>query len=464
MGLGLYPEGSGIAATKYLLTQNYDLIITDRRTAQQLCTPIQAIRQFIQTHHLKNRVTYHLNGHKISDFKPKNTDLIVKNPAISPDSPFLKEAQKNKTPITSDTALFLERFPGTVIGITGTRGKSTTTQLIYEILAQSKKPVILGGNIAISPLKYLSKTTKKNIAVLELPAQQLSALSQTKKGPHIAVITNILPDHLNFYKNSRQYINEKKRIFTYQTADDFTIFNFDNPKTRALAAKKKSKPFWFSLKKLPAKHFGTYKAGEKFYFRDAKGEHPIMHIRDIRLPGSHNQANILAAICAAHLMHAPLSAIKKVLKTSSGLRFRLQKIKSKEGIIFFNDSTATTPDGTMAALSTLSKQYPKHSITLIAGGIAKVPDYRQLAQQIDQQTKHLILLPGTAGAKIKQLIPRNSAVVTTSTRNLAEAVRLAKNKTNKPGIILLSPAAASYNQFLNEFDRGQQFNQLIKQT
>jgi len=247
MGLGLH--GGGLAVTKFLARMGAKITVTDLKNEKQLKPSIERLKAF--------RIKYVLGQHRLSDFQ--KADLIIQNPGVRRDSIYLKAARKNKIPIETDLSLFLKLcLAKNIIGITGTKGKSTTTALIYKILKKFRADSVLGGNIRISPLEFLKKIKKETPVVLELSSWQLEGLAEHKLSPNFAVITNVLIDHLNTYKGFNDYRQAKELIFKFQKANDVLVLNKDNKETKAMAQKSKSRIFWFSKNKLSSQENGCY--------------------------------------------------------------------------------------------------------------------------------------------------------------------------------------------------------------
>lgn len=392
-GLGSYEGGSGISAALFLAKHKAKLLVTDLKTKSKLTPQLKKLKKY------KN-IKYVLGQHRKQDFQ--NADLVIKNPGVPKDSPYLKMARQNKIPIINDWTIFFDKYPDNlIIGITGTKGKSTTTALIYEMLKSSGKDAVLCGNIGQSPLAILNKIKKDTIVVAELSSW---LLQEFKKSPQISIITNLMPEHLDKYKNLKEYYKDKKNIFKFQNKNDYLILNKNDANLKKLTGIK-SRIIWY----------------------DGKPKN--------------------AAIAVAKILKIPKNKISKSLKNFKGLWGRLQLSKEKNGIKYYNDTCATMPDATIYALKSL-KTYKK-KIVLIAGGVNKNLNYDKLRKEIPKYVKTLILFEGGAFPEGK-------------IRTMKEAVKLAEESAKKGDIILLSPAAASFNLFKNEFDRGEQFIKAIQ--
>ncbi len=450
MGLGSYENGSGISAAIFFAKSGAKILITDFRKKEELKEQLKKLKKF------KN-ITYVLGGHREKDFK--GVDFILKNPAVPKNSKFLKLAKKNKIPIHNDWSIFLENYKNLVVGVTGTRGKSTTTTLINEIL-KTKYKTRLCGNIGVSPLAIFSKIKKDDIIVAELSSWLLHNLKTVKKSPSVAVITNLMPDHLDKYKNLKDYYEDKKNIFRYQTKDDILILNKDNKDVVKFSKYAQSRIFWFSKKSLNKKEDGVFLEGDDIFLKLDEDIKKILNIKKVKLRGEHNKENILAAVLVSKLFKVRNSNTLKIIDSFSGISDRLEFIGSIRGVKFYNDTTATSPDATLVALKTLGSK--KRNIILLAGGSDKKLEYKKFAKELKRYVKGVVLFSGEATEKIKKELKKiNYKDILAESSTMKDAVGFAKNNAKKGDIILLSPGAASFGIFKNEFDRGMQFSKFV---
>jgi UDP-N-acetylmuramoylalanine--D-glutamate ligase len=469
MGLGLL--GRGLGDAKFFAAAGADLIITDLKTEAELAPSIAELRQF-------PNIVFHLGGHQMEDFE--NRDLIIRAPNAPLDSPFLAHAREHGILIEMDAALFVKLCHETpaspasslssspaIVGVTGTRGKSTVTQLIYEMAraafdggdstsASSSRKVYLGGNVRdTATLPLIEKISGDDIVVLELDSWQLQGFAEDAVSPNIAVWTNFMPDHMNYYHGDmEQYFEDKAAIARFQKPSDVFIAPRE--------IKEKIEARFGALAGKYIEPIALPLAGEESDW-------------EIALPGEHNRANAACAIAAARALAVPDQNIKKILKTFHGLPNRLELLGKKNGIAFYNDSNATTPDATIAALRALTLATPlatplttkntaivQRPIILIAGGSDKELDFAQLASEIEKLEhekiiKKIILLEGKASEKLKAKLSSLEKFPVTMVKNMDEAVDAAKGAAVSGDIILLSPAATSFGIFKNEYDRGEQF-------
>ena len=432
MGLGLL--GRGVGDVEFLAKSGADLKETDLKTSKQLKVSLDKLKKF------KN-IKYVLGKHRLQDFK--NRDMILKSAGVPLDSVYIKEAKKNKIPIEMSASLFAKLSGVEIVGITGTRGKSTVTQMIYEILkANKKRRIFLGGNIrGVSTLSLLNKIKTKDIVVMELDSWQLQGFGESKISPHIAVFTNLMRDHMNYYKDDmNKYFQDKANIYKYQKKGDYLITG----KEISRKIKSKARP-WTKGKLIVPK--------------------PLPKNWKLKLVGEHNRENASLAVEAMHKAGVPNNIIKKALEDFRGVEGRLQYMKIIRGVKIYNDNNATSPDATIAALKALGNHLgtrlpSEKNIVLIIGGADKGLDMKALLKEIPKYCKSVILLAGTGTDKIKNKTTWLSESLMVD--NLKDAVKLAMEDAKKGDTILFSPTFASFGMFKNEYDRNDQFVDIIK--
>lgn len=454
MGLGIV--GGGVGTVKFLVENGAKVLVTDLRNKEELKDSLEKIKRL--------PVELVLERHRAKDFI--YPDMIIRNPAVPDDSPYLKIARKNEVPVETDIGIFFQLSKAPIIGITGTKGKSTVATLVYLLLKSKFSDTHLAGNIGSSPLESLKEIKKNSKVVLELSSWQLQGLEKHKKSPHISLITNIYPDHLDRYQDFKEYAASKKLIFQFQKKKDFLLLNYDDDLVRGFSQEAESKVLFFSKKDIPGNlQKAAFIAKEEIFFQ--KQAEPIFHLKDLKLAGEHNISNVLAAVSIARISNISSKNIQKVLEKFQGLSGREELVREINGIQYINDTTATMPYAVISALQTLSSQYPKSNIVLIAGGQDKKLDYHSLAKEISLRVSHLILFPGSASLKIEEKMKNKKSKkfrsITTKIYSMQKAVKIASHLAGKGDIVLLSPGAASFNIFQNEFDRGAQFQKIVKQ-
>lgn len=465
MGLGLYKEGSGVSAARFFASRGARVLVTDLRDAAILAPSLQQLARF------KN-ITYVLGRHRERDFK--NAEIVFQNPSVPDTSPYLAIARKTGTQILNDWTIFLgSAHPKHLLAVTGTRGKSTTTMVLYDIVRRWKRGVRLAGNIGVSPLVFLDgyhgrpayRTDRPVVA--ELSSWLLRGFRSARYGPAVAVVTNIMRDHQDKYPSVREYIADKSLIWRYQRREDIVVLNRDNLGTRAMGGQVSGTRFWFSLTPFAEENGCFIRDGAVVFRREGKEEN-LFQVSDWHLLGEHNLENLLAAVCAARAYGVPKNVIQKSVRAFRGIPSRLELVRTLRGVRFYNDTTATTPDAAIAALKTLhATPYTlPPRIILIAGGADKKLEYKEWAKMATRYCKAIIFLPGTATQKMKSALNTTHYQPLTTHHSLPTmpaAVRAAHEIAVKGDIILLSPGAASFGLFKNEFDRGDQFLKTIKQ-
>jgi UDP-N-acetylmuramoylalanine--D-glutamate ligase len=434
MGLGLL--GRALGDVSYLAQKGAEIIVTDLKTKKELATSLKALKKY------KN-ISYHLGGHSINDFKDR--DIILHAPNAPRDSIYLKTAGKSKVLITQSTALFVLLTQGIILGITGTRGKSTTTHLVYHILKKyfknKKQKVYLGGNIkGISTLAMLDKVKKGDIVVMELDSWQLESLGKLGISPKYAGVTTFMPDHLNYYKgNLDAYLEDKAQIFLHQKKEDTLVLSEDIAKIIFKKYKNKIKSKITVVKNKEAQKY------------------------DVKIPGEHNFINVSVAVKLCKKINVPEKIIKLGVESYYGVEGRLEFVKSIKDIKIYNDTCSTTPDATLVGLKALSSNLnaPKGpKIVLIMGGTDKNIDTTRLTDSIAKYAKAVILIPGTGSDKVREIL-RKKIIKFYESDTLKSAVSIAFKLSQKGDTILFSPAFASFEMFSNEFDRGEKFLKIV---
>ncbi|MFC1687845.1 UDP-N-acetylmuramoyl-L-alanine--D-glutamate ligase [Patescibacteria group bacterium] len=443
LGLGLH--GGGVGVAQWLVKQGAKVTVTDLRRASQLRQSLQKLKGL--------EITFVLGGHRKSDIL--HADLIVKNPGVPLSSPFLLYAKKRGILVTSDISLFLERCKSTIVGITGTKGKTTTATLIASIFKKKWKGTVLAGNTRATPLLSLDKLKTTDPVVLELSSWQLQDMRHLKISPHISVMTNFFPDHLDRHSSLGDYLKAKKTIFMFQKKGDYSILNYENAVTKKLASSTISRTVMFSKKPISSDNCVFIKNGVIIYRKNKKNS-KILSIKEMSLPGKHNAENILAAVAVACIAQVPLVSIKKALTSFKGLPGRMEKIAVKKGVTYINDTTATTPNAAIAALNTHKK-----AIILIAGGADKKLPLSEFIRKIGQSVSLLVLLPGKATNRMISKL-RNQGVHFVLAGTMDEAVKVASQNASSGDTVLLSPGCSSFGIFIHEFDRGDKFNKAVR--
>ncbi len=455
MGLGLH--GGGVATTKWLVHHGAKVTATDMRDSITLATSVAALKGL--------PVRFVLGKHDMSDFM--KSDIVIVNPGVPRESEYLRAAEGAGARIENDASLFFRYLENPVVAVTGTRGKTTSTLWIAALLSKKYKSVRPSGNTSENAfLKEFERVKGKRIPVVaEMSSWQLELLPVSKKAPHIAVITNLYPDHLNRYRGIQAYAKAKANIFRHQQADDFLILNHHNEWTPFfLRQKPKSTVFYFTRGKLKGAENGIYMEGGAAYFRfDGLTQRLFPVERFVNEHGTHNLENLLAVVLAVKLYDPGISVSERDILSLPLPRMREEIIVNTKKLLVVNDSCATSPDGTIAALRRFGAQ---GDVILIAGGTDKSLEFKTLSSEIKKlvQKGELVLLEGSATTKLLTFLPAaftHDPPLKTLAECVARAFRIASVHKRRT-IILFSPAAASFEKFLHEFDRGERFNLLIK--
>lgn len=451
MGLGVL--GGGLATAKWLVEQGAKVTVTDLRSRQELANSIKSLGLTAK------KINFVLEKHRLSDFQ-KN-EVIVVNPAVRRESEFLRAAKKSGRILTNDAKIFFDSVENPIIAVTGTRGKTTTTNWITHLLKGKYSKVVAAGNSSdIALLDLASRLSdKKTPVIIELSSWQLEFLNNSDRGPDIAVITNIYPDHLNRYKNIRDYASAKANIFKNQKVGQFLILNKDNDWTRFFLIKKPRASIYF------------FSGHDKKIISDKKNILPAGFLNKFILEkGEHNVANLLAAAAAARLFGLNWLEIKKRIKNLPAISYRQEVILKKNNLAIINDSAGTSPDAVIAAIERFRKQ---GRVFLVTGGTDKNLIFKDLAQKIKEDIgpSDLFLLNGSATKKLLKELEKMRYFKNQPVRlfeDLGNLLKTANLYSGQIGLakekrfLVFSPGAASFEKFKNEFDRGDKFNSLVK--
>lgn len=449
MGVGLH--GGSIGTIKFLSENGAKVIATDIKTKEQLAPSLEKLKD------AKN-VQFVLGQHRGEDFA--NTDMVIKNPAVPWTEKHIKLALENKVPVEMDSSLFFKLCQNPIIGVTGSKGKTTTAILIYEILKSAEKNPIKIGIGQVPVIDKVALLKKDSVPVFELSSWRLSALGRDKISPHVAVVTNIFVDHLNYYGTMEKYVEDKKYIFSNQKPKDWLVANYDDEAVREMAQNVKSQILYFSYEPIDESP-AVFMENDKIYLNDGVDVKELIFIKDIKILGRHNLANVMAAVGAAYAHGIGTQEIKKALPLLKGAEHRLEFVLELNGVKYYNDTAATIPDAAISALDAFDQP-----IVLIGGGTDKNLEFKEFAKKIIEKTKCAILLKGTATDKILDEIKKIKSEEYASAIEIADsmenAIELARKKAESGDVVLLSPGAASFGLFDNEFDRGNKFREAVK--
>ena len=382
-------------------------------------------------------------------------DIIFRTPGLSPNTPQLRQAVEQGSELTSEMELFFRTCPCRLIGVTGSDGKTTTTTIISEFLKAAGYSVYVGGNIGKPLLPDVAGMEPEDFAVLELSSFQLMTMDQS---PHIAVFTNLTPNHLDYHGSMGEYIAAKENIFLHQTGNDRAVFNFDNQITHDLAQAAKGSVTYFSRQQRLEE--GVYLRDGAIWLTNAQGSREVLPLRDIRLPGVHNIENYMAAIAAVDGL-VPDKCVREVAKRFNGVEHRIELVREVDGVKYYNDSIGTSPTRTIACLESFEQK-----IILIAGGYDKGVPFTNLGLEIADRVKALVLTGATSKA-IRAAVeaapgyaPGNPDIL--ELEDFADAVKAAQAVAGPGDVVVLSPACAAFDKFKNFMERGKYFKELVR--
>jgi len=379
--------------------------------------------------------------------KQKDFSFAIKSPGIRPELVTI--------PYTTVTNIFLANTKGKTIGVTGTKGKSTTSTLIYEMLKEAGKDVYLGGNIGKPPLDFMDTLTDQSWTVLELSSFQLQDI---KMSPHIAVLLMVSAEHLDYHHTVEAYISAKRNILRFQHESDFAIVNRDYPVSHESDIETAGKVFKISRERETDN--GCFALNGKVFVRKNGSDESIIDISEIKLLGKHNLENVCAAVMAAKLTGVSKEHIVAVLKSFGGLEHRLEYVGEKYGIQFYNDSLSTIPEAAIEGVEAFDGKVE----TLIAGGFDRDLDYIELGKFLAKSTIKNLILFSPSGERIWQAVidaGGGERIKKYDVHSMKEAVLFASEETESGKVCLMSPAAASFGTFKDYKDRGEQFKKAV---
>jgi UDP-N-acetylmuramoylalanine--D-glutamate ligase len=430
---------TGVATALFCAARGAHVTATESRTEAQIGEPVAKLRAA--------GVKLELGGHQDKTFIEQ--DLIVPSPGVPADFSQLVAARKAGVKIWSEIELSYQFLNGSLVGITGSNGKTTTTALIEHILRGAGLPTQLAGNIGTPLISMVDQTKRNTVTVVELSSFQLELIDTFR--PNVGLFLNLTPDHLDRHHTLKAYGDAKARIFENQTAEDAAILNADDVGAAAYAPPK-PQVYWFSRKQRVAQ--GAYLRGEEVVLRIDGEDHTVLRRGEIPLAGSHNLENVLAAAIATKLAGAAVPAIAAGVRSFAGVEHRLEFVADVNGVRYYNDSKATNVDATLKALDAFPGR-----ILIILGGKDKDSDYTVLQQPLREKAI-LALLIGAAAEKIEKQITGSVTIERAGT--LQRAVETAERTAHPGDIVLLAPACASFDQFENYEQRGRIFKDLVR--
>jgi UDP-N-acetylmuramoylalanine--D-glutamate ligase len=428
---------TGLECARFLAQRGAGVLVSDRRSMEDLKPGIESLAGLVLDYRLGGEETSWLDG----------LDYVVPSPGVPKDNVLLEQAVRRGIPVLSEIELAYGFFGAPLVAITGTNGKSTTTTLIGEMLKTSGKKVFLGGNLGAPFVGALQQSW--DWGVLEISSFQLEWIAEFR--PRIAVLLNVTEDHLDRYASFADYRAAKERIFQAQTSADVAILNRDDPLVWEMRKRIKARVISFGFSATPA---GLCAAGGEIVWRDGAHEERFS-LRRAKLQGVHNLENMMAAVAAAKCAGVDNAVIQQTLENFSGLEHRLEFVREKDGVRYYNDSKGTNVGAVVKSLASFTEP-----VILLAGGVDKGGDYAPLEKAVKQKVRRLILF-GAAREIIARALGALSETVIVD--DLQAAVRDAAAHARAGDVVLLSPACSSFDQFRNYAERGNVFKTLVRQ-
>lgn len=436
---------SGIAAVKLLCTEGANVFLQDsneKLTAQEVLDK------------LPRSISIEVIIGELSKEIIDKVNLVVLSPGVPVDLPYIEAIKKQGIPIWGEIELAYQFSKGKMAAITGTNGKTTTTALVGAIMKHYYVSVYVVGNIGIPYTDMVLNTKGSSITVAEMSSFQLETVHEFR--PEVSAILNITPDHLNRHHTMESYIAAKKRIALNQGINDICVLNYEDKILREMAKTLCPKIFFFSSKRELAE--GIFLDKQKnFIYRENGKEEIVLNIKDLKLLGTHNYENVMAAIAISYHIGVPMEAIREAVTSFTSVEHRIEYVTEKKGVIYYNDSKGTNPDAAIKGIQAMVKP-----TFLIGGGYDKGSDYREWIKAFDGKVKKLILI-GETKEKIKEQAKECGFTDVEYANSLEDAVKLCSKEAKEGDAVLLSPACASWGMFKNYEERGRKFKEYVNQ-
>ena len=434
---------SGVAAAEFLLARGATVVLTDCRRLEELPASVGRLRGGVAG----NRLLLELGGHRAASFR--ECDLVVTSPGVPLSIGFFTESRSAGVPIIAEVELAYRHIKGRILGITGSNGKTTTTELVAEMLRAGGLHGHAAGNVGVPLISFVAESTAEDFYATELSSFQLEGIERFR--PAVATILNLTPDHLDRYAGFEEYAAAKRRIFMNQKPGDFAVLNLDDPLVAAIAVELQSTAVFFSRQGQPQR--GTYVDSGRVLHRDGASEKELFLVDDITLRGEHNLENVLAAATVSLLAGVPAEGLCDAVRRFKGVEHRLEWVAEINGVHYFNDSKATNVDATIKAI----RAFPG-GIHLIAGGRDKGADFSTLRDLVRDRVRELVLI-GEAAETIERALAGQTDIRRAA--SLEEAVHVCRRHALPGEIVLLAPACASYDMFTNYEHRGRVFKESV---
>ena len=446
IGLGKGRTTAGLA--RFLVGKGANVTIADPKPREELVDGIARLGDVAEKVKL-------ILGPSTDETALAEPDFVFVIPGIRPRSPTILRALNRGVPVLTEMALFFRLCPAPIVGITGTKGKTTTTTLVDRVLSQGSRRVVVGGNIGTAVIQEVDNLRREDIVVLELSSFQLETLGHS---PYVAVVTNVLEDHIDHHGTRDAYIAAKRNIVAWQGPRDIAVLNLDDPATVALHTGAASEVRGFSLSLQPKRGAYLDRSGDLVLVSGDRRA-VLCKATDLRVPGRHNVANALAAAIVGDAFDIPADAIGRTLREFEGVPRRLETIAEKDGILWVNDSAATTPSATLTALAAYER-----TPVVILGGVSKGADFGELARVLAGRARGVVLI-GRAADEIASAIvaadPKGALEVRRAA-TLEDAVAATRAMARPGDVVLLSPANASFDMFSSADERGEKFAAIVR--
>lgn len=436
---------SGLCATALLARNHENVILFDENETINKDELLERIE-------CEDKTNVQVYIGKLTDEMLSDIDAMVISPGIPTDAPFALQVKEKGIPVLSEIELAYLYEKGTVVAITGTNGKTTTTTLVGEIMKAHNDKTFVVGNIGIPYTSLCDKTSADSVTVAEISSFQLETIHTFK--PHVSAILNITPDHLNRHYTFENYANCKLDITKNQELTDYAIFNYDDPDTRSRANMSNVKKIFFS--RIEILEEGVFVVDGNIVVREAEKETVVLAVEDIKLLGVHNLENVLAAVAMTYYMGVPVETIKKVCCEFMGVEHRIEYVKTVDGVAYYNDSKGTNPDAAIKAVLAMTKK-----TYLIGGGYDKKSTYDEWILSFGDKVKCLVLIGETADA-IEACARSHGFTNVVRATDLEEAVKYCHANAKEGEAVLLSPACASWDMFKSYEQRGNLFKEYVR--
>jgi UDP-N-acetylmuramoylalanine--D-glutamate ligase len=444
LGMGV----ENISVAKFLLKRGFSLTLMDQRELSNLRAELSPFDEKIAWSFGED---YH---RAIFD-----CDVLFRTPGFPRLSPILLEAEKKGIAIESQTKLFFDLCKSPIIGVTGTKGKGTTTTLIMELLNSAGKHVFIGGNIGVPPISFFDDLQEESVVVLELSSFQLQDLHRS---PEVAVVLLVTSEHLDHHKSTEEYQNAKRSVVRYQAKNDVCILNADDEVSSSFAKESSGEAFFYSRRKKIDK--GCDIRDEKIFFHDNGRSTLLAFVSDVKLPGKHNLENVMAAFLAARGFGIGVEEFRSVITSFCGLEHRLEYVRTVDGVDYYNDSFSTVPESAIVAI----EAFPGRGKICIFGGSDKKSDYRELGEVVVREGVKGVVLIGEMAANIRQAIVSASErrgkpllEMRDGAEKMPEILLQANSIASPSDVVIFSPACASFGLFRDYKDRGEQFKKSV---